>query len=79
MSKTTISPESASVLKELRENVEHDSSEQGWGAVYLDNARSPDMSRHVWAGLLSALEGAGLYKPAEHEYRGYWGYVKIAD
>jgi hypothetical protein len=78
MDKTTLSPESSSVLKDLRENVESE-SEAGWGAVYLDNARSHDMSRHVWAGLLSALEGAGFYRPAEHDHRGYWGYVKLAD
>lgn len=78
MDAKTLSPDAAKTLASLRENHEYE-SEPGWGAVYLDNARHPDMRRHVWAGTLSALEAAGLYRPeVDRENRGIWGHVKLA-
>jgi hypothetical protein len=38
-----------------------------WGTVYLDNAIPAGMNRHSFAGYLSALERAGLYKSYEDD------------
>jgi hypothetical protein len=48
--------------------------ENGFSLVYLDNAKPAGMSRHQFAGYLSALEAAGTYRPVD----GYaWGNVAV--
>ena len=59
-----ISPAAAEVLKSLRANVESTRTNAAgkWGQVYLDNAIPDGMSRRSFAGYLSALHEAGLYR-----------------
>lgn len=54
----------STILESLRKHSESQSIESGraWGMVYLDNARPSTISRHQFAGFLSALEGQGLYR-----------------
>lgn len=79
MDTKTLSPEAEALLTRLRAEAESPRG-NGFRGVYLDNARPEGMSKHVWTGLLSALEGAGLYRPeTDPEYRGFWGDVKLAD
>jgi hypothetical protein len=65
--KMKLSPKAADVLASLRAHVEGISflsSENGakFGIVYLDNAKPAGMSRRSFAGYLSTLQKAGLYK-----------------
>lgn len=47
-----------------------------WKEVYLDNAKPEEWSRKKWAGVLSALEKAGVYERVDGLY---FGDVKLAD
>lgn len=60
-----LSAKAAQVLAALRSSTEGSSEEiKGvvFKSVYLDNARPAGMSARSFAGYLSALEEAGLYK-----------------
>ena len=57
------------LLAELRRNVEQEID--GWGQVYLANVGSG----HSFAGKLSALTNAGLYRPMDGHH---FGLVKLA-
>lgn len=70
-----LSTGSKQVLENLRFHVESTHGE--FGSVYLDNARPSGMSPHAFAGHLSALAAAGLYRAYDDE--GYFGEVKLAD
>lgn len=52
------------VLQALRDHAESDDGNGFW-TVYLDNAKPSGMSPHQFAGYLSALEKAGLYRPVD--------------
>ncbi|GAA2884354.1 hypothetical protein GGQ99_005125 [Aminobacter niigataensis] len=56
--------DSNATLAALLENVE-DEHEEGWGTVYLDNARLPSLSDAVFRSHLSALAKSGVYKPID--------------
>jgi hypothetical protein len=59
----TLSPAADAILSSLRANVESTTIEKDgteWGSVYLPNVGSG----HSFAGHLSALEAAGLYRRA---------------
>lgn len=71
---TNLSPKTTEVLAALRSNVEG-CDDNGFRDVYLDNARPAGMSAHAFAGHLSALEKAGLYRPYGDDC---FGRVKIA-
>jgi hypothetical protein len=63
------------VLQSLRKNAE--GYKEIWDGVtfrqvYLDNAIPSGMSRHQFAGYLSALEKEGLYKKVD----GFFGMVR---
>ncbi len=63
---------SEQVLKSLRSKVENDNGD-GWGEVYLDNARN-GMNDKVFRAALAQLSKQGLYQVID----GYaWGKVKI--
>lgn len=77
VNEANLSLQAATLLSSLRSNVESGYGPDGFGTIYLDNSRPEGVSKHTFAGLLSALEGAGLYRPCtEPEYRGFWGEVK---
>jgi hypothetical protein len=63
---------SLQVLESLRKHVEN--SQDGWGTVYLDNAKPDGMSSKSFRAYLSQLSKAGLYKP-EDEFA--FGSVKL--
>lgn len=67
------------VLERLRGESESESN--GWGSVYLDNAIPRGMTRRTFAGVLSALEKDGLYKPVRNggDHDGIFGKVKMAE
>lgn len=71
----TLSPKATEVLAALRTRAEY--AEGDWLVVYLDNAsgRVPGLTPRAWAGHLSALEKAGLYRPIDNCA---WGKVKAA-
>ena len=71
---TMIPKENDRVLASLREHVE--SSDGEWREVYLDNARPSGMAPRSFAGHLSALERAGLYRPIDNFA---WGLVRMSD
>jgi len=48
------------ILATLRENIE--SRNDGWGMVYLDNARIPEVSVHQFRAILAQLSKDGLYR-----------------
>jgi hypothetical protein len=50
-------------LRKAAENYSIDMDGVRWGMVYLDNARPNGMSRHQFAGHLSALTDKDLYAP----------------
>lgn len=52
------------VLEALRAEIESDGFSEGFGMVYLDNARPAGMSARAFAGHLSQLTQRGLYKDA---------------
>lgn len=57
-----LSPAASALLSSLRSNCESTTVEADgtrWGSVYLPNCGKG----HSFAGLLSALEAAGLYRP----------------
>jgi hypothetical protein len=65
---TNLNASLATILQALRSAVESHSHDPYidsicWGIVYLDNARPSGMSRHKFAGNLSALKAVGLYAP----------------
>ena len=61
------------ILASLRRSAEG-VDEEGWGMVYLDNARPLDMKPLQFAGFLSALEQRHVYRVVD----GYaWGQVKM--
>jgi hypothetical protein len=67
------------VLDSLRPHHEgsvQDIDGQRWASVYLDNARPFGMSPRRFAGHLSALEKAGLYKSQGDNC---FGDVRLAD
>lgn len=47
-----------------------------WGSVYLDNAKPGGWDGRRWAGHLSALKAAGLYRPIGPP-EGLFGDVRI--
>lgn len=53
-------------LASLRAEIEADHAE-GWGVVYLDNARLPGQSDHEFRAHLSALSKRGDYKIIDGE------------
>lgn len=60
------------VLTNLRANAEN--KDDGWGDVYLDNARPEGMSDKSFRSCLASLAGADLYKVID----GYaWGKVRL--
>lgn len=64
---TNLSNEALTVLNALRksqEGITVKADKTVWGMVYLDNARPNGMTAHSFAGYLSALDRAGLYKTA---------------
>jgi len=64
------------LLSQLREAVEG-LRDDGWGDVYLDNARG-DFQAREFAALLSNLSQKGLYKDSyDRESKGIWGEVKF--
>lgn len=66
------------VLRCLREAAESDDGNGFW-TVYLDNAYASlpsNITRHQFAGLLSALERGGYYRPIDNYA---FGQVKLAD
>jgi hypothetical protein len=74
---TNLTAATATVLAALRyakEAILTDANGTVWGMVYIDNGRSNDMSRHKFAGHLSDLKSAGLYRPT---YDGAFGEVKL--
>lgn len=63
------------ILAHLRDHTEGEAID-GWHMVYLDNARPANVSPRQFAGFLSALAKAGVYR----EVDGYaWGEVHIDD
>lgn len=83
MNELTITPEAKKVLQALRDTQESEYTHKGgkWGSVYLDNAYARVrgngmMTRHSFAGYLSALHDAGLYDSQDD---GFFGFVKLAD
>lgn len=62
------------VLNSLRKYVENKNN--GWGEVYLDNARPIGMNDKVFRANLAVLSKLGLYRPVD----GYaFGDVKLED
>lgn len=49
-----------------------------WAAVLIDNAKPATWSRHKFAGVLSALEKVGLYRPECGEFEDECGNVRLA-
>jgi hypothetical protein len=76
----SLTPKTAEVLAALRHAAEGP-LEAGWRDVYLDNAGAQGktglgLSRAQFAGHLSALEAAGLYKVVD----GFaWGRVNMGE
>jgi len=68
---------SAHLLNILQVNTEStDTGPDGrWGIVYLDNAVPRGWSKHQFAGHLSDLKKAGLYKQIDGDF----GRVKLED
>lgn len=66
---TALSTKTAEVLAALRANTEGVETKTSDGrtfhSVYLDNARPAGMSPRAFAGHLSALAAAGLYKEVD--------------
>lgn len=61
---TNLTEAATTVLDALRsaaESYSRDIDNARWGMVYLENARPSGMSRHQFAGYLSALKAEGLY------------------
>lgn len=60
------------VLAALRsadaEYEDHCSDYTIWQGVYLENAKIEGMPPHSWAGYLSALEAAELYRPENPDF-----------
>ena len=74
---TNVTDQAHVVLASLRENVENVKRVgpcEEWGIVYLDNAQIKGVSKHSFAGFLSALTAAGFYKPTDDPC---FGYVKM--
>lgn len=61
-------------LRKAAESFSRDIDNVRWGMVYLENARPNGMSRHKFAGHLSALKAEGLYVPT---YDASFGEVKM--
>jgi hypothetical protein len=61
-------------LRAAKEAIDTDANGIVWGMVYLDNAHIKGMSRHQFAGHLSALKAQGLYIPT---YDPAFGEVKM--
>ena len=74
----TLSPTATKLLEALRnsgEAQETDANGDVWDSVYLDNVRLNGVSSHAFAGYLSALEKAGVYRQLDGEF---FGWVKVA-
>jgi hypothetical protein len=73
----TLTNQATEILNALRSYAESTTEKENgeiWASVYLDNARPNNMTANQFAGYLSALQAAGLYKPVD----GYaFGEVKI--
>lgn len=68
-----LSTQAKEVLEALRSVSEGGTWQRGtevWEAVYLDNARPTGMNRYQFAGYLSALETAGLYRSQGDDHFG---------
>jgi hypothetical protein len=49
-----------------------------WAAVYLDNAKPREWGGHKWAGVLSALDKAGVYRRNDDpDFSDIFGDVKL--
>lgn len=73
----TLSTQANEILNSMRSHGESTSSYPNgdvWASVYLDNVRPDNISPSQFAGFLSALEKAGVYKPVDGMY---WGEVKL--
>lgn len=73
----TLSNEATQILNSLRNYGESTTTEANgdvWTSVYLDNVRPNNMSANQFAGYLSALQSAGLYRPLDGAY---FGEVKL--
>lgn len=62
-------------LKSLRDAVESGSFWEGFGSVYLDNARLPGQTSTQFRAHLSALARRGDYKPMDEKW---FGAVRLA-
>lgn len=69
---TVLSQQAESLYNRLKSYAESEVRD-GWFSVYLDNAKPDDMSGSQFAGYLSALQQAGLYKQID----GCFGMVKV--
>lgn len=69
--KTKLSEPALHVLSVLRQNAEGGSTERAgvtFRDVYLPNVGCAGFDRHTFAGLVSALESAGLYRPTGADF-----------
>ncbi len=60
------------------ESTDHSANGDVWGNVYLENAIPSGWDGRKWAGVLSALSKAGLYKDEDGTFKGDFGRVKIS-
>jgi hypothetical protein len=75
----TLSPKATDILARLRARRRWISATgERWGIVYLDNARPAGMSAYIFAGYLSVLAAAGLYRPCRYS-DGCYGNVRMDD
>ena len=72
-----LSNQAQQILNALRSNAERQTQYPNgdvWASVYLDNARPDNISASQFAGYLSTLEKAGLYKTVDGSF---FGEVKL--
>ena len=64
------------LLAELRRN--HEGEIDGWGDVYLDNAKPAAWTAREFAGRLGSLEKKGFYRSqSDPEFKYAFGRVKL--
>lgn len=68
----SLTEKEAAILAALRAHVEaFEDTTELWGSVYIDNAKPENMPARSFAGVLSALERKGLYRPQGDDAFGY--------